>query len=173
MRNATLDVAGTKTRCRQGRSVFMTNATLEYEGDSFLLNAGNKLPNDTASYPTDGNPQIVGLLIPFTLNPLGPSARNLNVKRKLSNHESNSRNTRRPRQQVIPLTCFSTTVITLYTHTHRKSADFLALFCTLLRIDRICIFFNLLVSLHWVWNESLANAAANRHIVTAFHNRLV
>jgi len=31
--NATLDVAGTKTRRRQGRSVFMDNATLEYEGD--------------------------------------------------------------------------------------------------------------------------------------------
>jgi len=50
----------------------MDNATLEYEGDSFLLNAGNQLPNDTASYPTDGNPRIVVLLIPFTLNPSAP-----------------------------------------------------------------------------------------------------
>jgi len=72
LRNATLDVDGTKTRRRQGRSVFMDNATLEYEGDSFLLNAGNQLPNDTVSYPTDGNPQIIGLLIPFTLNPSAP-----------------------------------------------------------------------------------------------------
>jgi hypothetical protein len=33
LRNATLDLAGTKTRRRQGRSVFMDNATLEYEGE--------------------------------------------------------------------------------------------------------------------------------------------
>jgi hypothetical protein len=72
LRNATLYVAGTKTRRRQGRSVFMDKTTLEYEGDSFLLNARNQLPNDTASYPTAGNPQIVGLLIPFTLNPSAP-----------------------------------------------------------------------------------------------------
>ena len=57
-----------KTRRRQGRSVFLENATLENERDSFLINVGNHLANDTGSHPTGRNPQIVGLLIPFTLN---------------------------------------------------------------------------------------------------------
>jgi hypothetical protein len=67
--NAALVVAGTKTRRRQGRSVCMDKATLEYEGDSFLLNIGNHLHNDAASHPTGRNHQIVGLLITFTMNP--------------------------------------------------------------------------------------------------------
>jgi hypothetical protein len=68
LRNVTLDVAGTNRRRRQGRSVFVDNADLGYEGDSFRLNARNQLPNETASYPTDGNPQIVA----FTPKPSAP-----------------------------------------------------------------------------------------------------